>query len=497
MKFTVADNKLSCQASNALVFGLFEGARELSGEALLLDEILGGAISQSVEMGRISGKSGELEIFHAPKGYHADLIAVAGLGRAKDLTADKLRRTAAGAGRALRRAKASSIAFQLPASKISVVGVAQAVTEGFILGLYAFRRHITKKSDYSEVSGVTLLVDSSEINQAVQGVKKGKIIAAATALARDMVNEPGSLMTADNIAGIAQDIAKKHKLGITVLEQEQMRALGMNGILSVNRGSDNDPKFIILTYKGMDTQVVDLALIGKGITFDSGGISIKPSDGMGDMKGDMAGAAAVIAAMSAIAQLKPSVNVTAVVAAVENMPGGNAYKPGDVVKAMNGKTIEVITTDAEGRITLADALSYVNAKIKPKAIVDVATLTGACIVALGNVASGVFANNQPLADMVLAAGRNSGELSWQMPMFDEYKELNNSSVADMKNTGGRAGGAITAALFLAEFAGSTPWVHIDIAGVDMSQKEQGYYVKGATGIPVRTLVTLALETAEK
>jgi len=205
----------------------------------------------------------------------------------------------------------------------------------------------------------------------------------------------------------------------------------------------------------------------------------------------------VLGAMSAIAQLKPELNVTAVVAAVENMPSGYAYKPGDIVKAMNGKTIEVITTDAEGRITLADALSYVNAKIKPKNIIDVATLTGACVVALGHVCNAVFTNKQEFADLVLNASKLSGELSWQLPMLEEYKEQNKSNVADLKNTGGRPGGAITAAQFLGEFAVDTPWVHMDIAGVDMSEKEDGYYIKGATGIPVRTLLTLVLEIAKK
>ena len=240
----------------------------------------------------------------------------------------------------------------------------------------------------------------------------------------------------------------------------------------------------MLAYKGKSARLVDLALVGKGVSFDSGGISLKPSDGMGDMKGDMAGAASVIAAMSAIAQLKPAINVTAVVAAVENMPSGCAYKPGDVVKAMNGKTIEVITTDAEGRITLADALSYVNAKIKAKNIVDVATLTGACVVALGHVASAHLTNNQGLADKLVAASKKTGELTWQLPMFEEYKDQNKSDIADMKNTGGRPGGTITAAFLLAEFAGDTPWVHMDIAGVDQSDKEHGYIIKGATGVPV-------------
>jgi leucyl aminopeptidase len=253
---------------------------------------------------------------------------------------------------------------------------------------------------------------------------------------------------------------------------------------------------MLLRYQGRPSTEVDLALVGKAITFDSGGISIKPSEKMGEMKADMTGGASVLAAISAIAQLKPAINVLAAVAAVENMPSGHAYKPGDIVRAMNGKTIEVISTDAEGRLTLADVLSYINAKIKAKHIVDVATLTGACVVALGNVASAVFTNNQALADEVLNAGKKAGELSWQMPMFEEYKELNKSDIADLKNTGGRGGGAITAALFVSEFAGETPWVHMDIAGVDLSEKENKCLVKGATGIPVRTLINLALDIAE-
>jgi leucyl aminopeptidase len=320
-------------------------------------------------------------------------------------------------------------------------------------------------------------------------------MATAANLARDMSNEPSNFMGPADIARIAEDIAASNKLDIKVMDKKEMEALGMNAALSVSQGSCQPPKFIVMSYKGRKNQTVDLALVGKGITFDSGGISIKPSEGMGDMKGDMTGAASVIAAMSAIAQLKPAVNITAVVAAIENMPSGSAYKPGDVVKAMNGKTIEVISTDAEGRVTLADALSYVNSKIKAKNIVDVATLTGACVVALGHVASAIFTNKQELADKVLTAAGEAGELTWQMPMFEDYKEQNKSDVADIKNTGGRPAGSITAALFLQEFAGETPWVHMDIAGMDLAEKEKGYIVKGGTGIPVRTLVNLALDMA--
>ncbi len=270
----------------------------------------------------------------------------------------------------------------------------------------------------------------------------------------------------------------------------------MGALLGVAQGSQQPPKFIVLHYRGEDSTAIDVALVGKGITFDSGGISIKPSEKMDEMKGDMAGGAAVMAALSAIAQLKPKINVMAVIPATENLPGDSALKPGDVLMAMNGKTIEIISTDAEGRLILADALGYAK-RLGAKLMVDVATLTGACRVALGDVCSGAFGNNQELVDKVIAAGAEAGELIWQMPMYDEYKEQNKSEIADIKNVGNRYGGAITAAQFLAEFAGNTPWVHLDIAGTSMSEKERNYLVKGATGVPVRTLVNLVLSLATR
>jgi leucyl aminopeptidase len=500
MDIKVKAGRLAQQTADALVVGLFEGEKKLSGEIAELDDMLVGAITQSIKQKRITGKLGESKIFHSMHALSANLITVIGLGKKEELTADKLRGAIAGLCRNLRQNKAYSIAIQTLGA--GIVGLtpadsAQAITEGGLLGLYTFRRHITKKPEYAEVKDITLVSNNSDTPAIKSGIEKGRILANAAILARNMVNEPSNYMTPADIARIAQELASQYKMELTIIEKDAMVKLGMGGILSVSQGSCQEPKFILLSYKGRTAPTVDLALVGKGVTFDSGGISLKPSDNMGDMKGDMAGAASVIAAMSAIAQLKPNLNVTAVVAAVENMPSGYAYKPGDVVKAMNGKTIEVITTDAEGRITLADALSYVNAKIKAKYIVDVATLTGACVVALGHVASAVFTNKQYLADRVLAASKKSGELTWQMPMFEEYKEQNKSDVADMKNTGGRPGGAITAAQFLQEFAGNTPWVHMDIAGVDLSEKEHGYYVKGATGIPMRTLVNLALDMAQK
>jgi leucyl aminopeptidase len=298
------------------------------------------------------------------------------------------------------------------------------------------------------------------------------------------------------MATTAKNLAEAYGLKINVLEREQMQELKMGALLGVSQGSDRPPKFIILRYKGNDSEKIDVALVGKGITFDSGGISLKPSDKMDEMKGDMAGGAAVMAAISAIAQLKEEINVMAVIPATENMPGGSAFKPGDILTAMNGKTIEILSTDAEGRLILADALAYTKT-FDVKYIIDVATLTGSCVVALGDICTGVFGNNQKLIDKIIAAGNDTGELMWQMPMFDEYKELNKSDVADIKNTGGRWGGAITAAKFLAEFVGETPWVHLDIAGTSSTEKERGYSIKGATGVPVRTLVNFILSLTKK
>jgi len=296
------------------------------------------------------------------------------------------------------------------------------------------------------------------------------------------------------MADMAAGLAETRGLELTVLDREQIQELGMGAMLGVAQGSRQPPKFVVLQYRGSSSKEIDIALLGKAITFDSGGISIKPSDGMGEMKGDMAGGAAVMGAMDAIAQLKPKVNVMAIIPATENLPDGSALKPADILTAMNGKTIEIISTDAEGRLTLADALGYAR-KHEAKRIIDVATLTGACRMALGDICTGAFGNNQELMDKVIAAGVEAGEKIWQMPMYEEYKEHNKSDVADIKNVGGRLAGATTAALFLAEFAGDTPWVHLDIAGTNMTEKERNYLAKGATGVPARTLVNLVLSLA--
>jgi leucyl aminopeptidase len=303
-------------------------------------------------------------------------------------------------------------------------------------------------------------------------------------------------MTPSEMAEVATRVAAQYNLECTVLEREQMQELGMGALLGVAQGSHQAPKFIVLEYEGDSSSGRTLGLVGKGITFDSGGISIKLSEGMADMKGDMAGGATVIATLRALAELKPMINVTGLIPATENLPGGAALKPGDILKAMNGKTIEIVSTDAEGRLILADALSYAR-KRGLSLLVDVATLTGACRIALGTICTGAFTNNQELLNKFIKAAEAAGECVWQMPMFEEYKEGNKSDVADIKNSGGRNGGAITAAQFLSEFVEDTPWVHLDVAGTSMSDKDKGYLVKGATGVGVRTLVNLALVLAEE
>ena len=372
---------------------------------------------------------------------------------------------------------------------------AQAITEGALLGVYSFRKHITKKEDEpGEIKQLSIVVRDKDSRLVESACHKGRVLAEAANFARDMVNEPANFMTPTQMAELAKKLAQDYSLELTILDREEMQKLGMGALLGVAQGSCQPPKFIVLKYKGKASDEIDLALVGKGITFDSGGISLKPADKMEEMKGDMAGGAAVMAAISAIARLKLGLNVSAIVPAVENLPSGSALKPGDVLTAITGKTIEIISTDAEGRLILADALGY-TAKLKPKLIVDAATLTGAIEIALGDICTGAFGNNQGLVDRIIAAGAQAGEIMWQMPLYDDYKEQNKSDVADIKNVGGRKAGAITAAKFLAEFVGDTPWVHLDIAGTSFIDKERKYLPKGATGVPVRTLVNLAQSIA--
>jgi leucyl aminopeptidase len=485
---------------DALIVNLFEGVKQPGGATGVVDKALGGAISQLIAEGEIKGKLNEITLLHSLGRIPARRVIVAGLGKQQELTVDKIRGVVAETCRFLRKIEvrgAATIVHGAGIGGIEPRKAAQAIAEGATLGLYTFRKHITKEPESAEVEELLLVErDEAKISQLEQGCATGKVIAEAQNLARDMVNQPANFMTPSDMVEVAKGIATSYGLEFSVLEQQQMQELGMGALLGVAQGSRQSPKFIVLQYKGGDPSQNTLGLIGKGITFDSGGISIKPSEYMAEMKGDMAGGATVIATLQAIAQLKVKVNVTALVPATENLPSGTALKPGDVLKAISGKTIEIVSTDAEGRLVLADALCYAR-KLKISPLVDVATLTGACHIALGDVCTGAFSNKQELMDKVIQAGEEAGERLWQMPMYEEYKEQNKSEVADIKNVGGRYGGAITAAQFLAEFAEDTPWVHLDIAGTSRSEKERGYLVKGATGTGVRTLTNLILSLAEE
>jgi leucyl aminopeptidase len=492
MEIKVIAGDITKTPAGAIILGLFEGVKRPAGELAVVDKALGGAVSQLISQGEIKGRLREVTIIHSLGKLPAARVAVAGLGKKEDLSPERVRLAVGEACRLLQqRGVGDAATVALGAGGIALDGAAQAVTEGALLGAYSFRRHMTKEAEHGELKRLTIVADKAKLPLVKKGSHKGGILAEATRLARDMVNEPANYMTPSGMAKVAADLAKTYGLELEVLERPEMRKLGMGALLGVTQGSRQPPKFIVLRYKGGTSSQLDLALVGKGVTFDSGGISLKSSEKMVEMKDDMAGGAAVMAALSAIAQLKLRLNVVALAPCTENLPSGEALKPGDVLTAMNGKTIEVISTDAEGRLVLADALSYA-AKLGARRIVDVATLTGACHVALGDDCSGVLGNNQQLVDKLIAASAACGELMWQLPMYEQAKEQLKSEVADIKNVGGRWGGAITAAHFLTEFVGDIPWVHLDIAGTSLSEKERGYTVKGATGVAVRTLATFAL-----
>ncbi|OGO20648.1 MAG: leucyl aminopeptidase [Chloroflexi bacterium RBG_16_50_11] len=498
MEIKAATGEITGIKTGAIIISHYEGEKRPEGDTAATNKKLNGAISELIKQSDIKGKLNEITMLHSLGKLPAGKVVVLGLGKKKELNVNKVRGAMAEVCRYLRGKSVTAISSIIIGEGINGIktdAAVQAMTEGALLGLYTFRKYLTKKeNNFGEIKEFTIA--GKEKRRMEKAIAKGKIIAEAANYARDMVNEPSNFMTPTNMADAARQLAKKYGLKVEVLDRDKMKELGMGGLLGVSQGSQQPPKFIILSYKGRESSEIDLALVGKGITFDSGGISIKPSENMADMKGDMAGGASVLAALTAIAQLKPKINVTALVPATENLPSGTAMKPGDIITAMNGKSIEVLNTDAEGRLILADALSYAT-KIKTKAIIDVATLTGACQIALGNITTGAFTNNQPLLDKVIAAGNEVGEPAWQMPMFEEYKELIKSDFADIKNTGNRYGGAITAAKFLEEFVDKITWVHLDIAGTSSTDKEKGYLVKGATGVPVRTLVNFALSQAKK
>ena len=485
----------------ALVVNLFRGVKKPGGATGAVDKALGGVITQLIEDGEIKGSTGETTLIHTLGKIKPSRVLVAGLGTQDKFDVQVVRRVSAEVVRFLRRKGISSAATIAHGASIGGLDPqlsGQAIAEGAHLGLYKFGTYLTKNSDSTnEFEHLTVVeLDKTRAKAIDAGVKLGSTVAKASITARNMVNEPANHMTPSRMAEAAQKVASDQGLKIEIMENAQMKKMGMGAFMGVAQGTDEPAKLIVLRYDGdPENPENNLGLIGKGITFDTGGISLKPPGGMEAMKGDMAGGASVIAAMEIIGQTKPKINVLAVIAATENMPGASAQRPGDVVRAMNGKTIEVINTDAEGRLVLADALCYAREQGITR-LVDVATLTGAMVTTLGKACTGVMGNDGQLVQQTIDAGKKTGEKFWELPMFDEYKDLITSDVADMKNSGGRQAGSISAALLLAEFVDGAAWVHLDIAGTSTSDKAAGYLVKGATGVPVRTLAQLATDLAE-
>jgi leucyl aminopeptidase len=487
-------------ACDVLLVGVTRKAGEagitLSPAAQAIDELLNGIITERSAEGEFKGSAGELLTIHPMGKLAAKRVLVIGLGKLEAINMQSLQRASATAIRHAQNTGAQQIALALWSDvQMDLAQTTQALVEGALLGQYTFRKY--QSSSHSKaIKQLHILTEEVDTAEIAQAIHKAQILAEATNFARDLINEPPNVLTPGELANRAVAMAKQSGLEWEVFEKEKIEELQMGGLLGVTQGSEEPPKFIILRYRGAP-QSTDkgMALVGKGITFDSGGISIKPAAGMDEMKGDMGGAAAVLGAMQAIAGLKPALNVTALVPTCENMPSGTAFRPGDILRIMNGKTIEIVNTDAEGRLILADALSYASKEgLSP--IIDLATLTGGIVIALGYTMTGLFSNDELLTDEIIAAGRAAGEKYWPMPLDEEYGEQIRSDIADIKQTGGRTASSVTAAKILEHFVQDAKWAHLDIAGTSYNDSKKSYQEKGGTGVGVRTLAELAVRLAQ-
>lgn len=490
MEVQIIQGSIEEQAVDTIIVNLFEGVTVPGGATGAVNKALNGAISELIANGDISGKAGEVGVLY-PRGLiPAKRVLVAGLGKAADFDLEGVRKAAATAVTRARDLNAKAVATIVHGAGIAGLPAgasAQATVEGMLLALYRFDA-TKEKEPQNELESVTIVeFDESKVAEMKDGLETAVAIAAGTTLARDLVNMPPNVATPTRLAQAAQEIAENHNLKITVGGRKWAAKRNMGGFLAVAKGAGEPPKFIILEHNGDREDLDTIVLVGKGITFDTGGISIKPVAGMGKMKSDMGGAAAVLGAMKTIAMLDLPLRVIGITPCTENMPDANAYRPADVITASNGKTIEIISTDAEGRMVLADGLVYAG-QYQPKAVIDLATLTGACVIALGeDMAAGLFSTDETLQDKMVAAGKATHERVWPLPLWDDYLKTIKSDVADMKNAGGRFGGVGTSAIFLKQFT-DYPWMHLDIAGMALTEKGGGYIPAGGTGFGVRLLV---------
>src|SRR5712675_6228 len=489
MQITLESKPFAQLEGDALVTYIFEESDPIQGRVSEIDAVTGGLLKKIASSGESTGKTLEFTLIHAPVGLKATRLLLVGAGKRAQFSGAALRKVAGAALRYLKSRSIKNLAF-LVREDAANADTAQALAEGFITANFETDKYKTEKKNGKEIDAVRIAgYSDSEKSPGEKGLATGKIIAEAQNFARDLVNEPSNKLTPRILAERAEAMAKEAGLAVEILDEKEIADLKMGAILSVSQGSVEPPRVIVITYTPAHAKpgAPVIGLVGKAVTFDTGGISIKPADGMEKMKYDMAGGATMIGVMRAIALLKPKVKVIGIVCATENMPSGKAQKPGDVQIAMSGKSIEIINTDAEGRLVLADGLFYAR-QLGCTHLVDAATLTGAVVVALGYVNAGVFASTEDMYERFSNANKLAGEKMWRLPLDDEYKENIKSSIADMVNSGGRWGGAINAAMFLKEFAEDTPWIHLDIAGTAWMEEQKPWIAKGPSGIALRSLV---------
>jgi len=493
MQITFETKPYPTLETEALVTYVFEGDDSIQARVADLDRAAGGLLKKLATSGELTGKTLEFTLLHAPAGLKAERLLLIGAGKRDQFSVATLRKIAGAAARSLKGKSVKNFAF-LANEGLSPEDTAQAVAEGLIAGDFETDKYKTDKKADKRIDSVLIVgFSDSEKPAAEKGLSRGQIIADSQNFTRDLVNEPSNKLTPRILAEKAEAMAREAGLAVDILDEKRIADLKMGALLSVAQGSIEPPRVIVVTYTPakVKADAPVIGLVGKAVTFDTGGISIKPADGMEKMKYDMAGGATMLGVMRALAALKPNVKVIGVVPATENMPGGKAQKPGDIQTAMSGKTIEVLNTDAEGRLILADAITYAK-QLGATHLVDAATLTGAIVVALANINVGVFGSaDQSWTDKLLTSARATGEKMWQLPMDDEYREFIKGSFADIQNIGsGKGGGSITGAWFIREFAGDTPWIHLDIAGTAWNDDAKPFLAKGPTGVALRTLVHL-------
>jgi len=492
--YSAKSNKIETLSSRCLVVGIYCGARaKLGKNAALLDKASNKAISKIVNRGDISGDAGSTLMLYDIKGIRAERLLLVGMGKERSVNATVLRQAAASASMMSNKKGIRSVDFALFDTKYGGMDVGRMVrhvVEAVDHSQYKYDQTKSGRKKARALKTVSALVSRTELAQAKKGVAHGAAVAGGVSLARDLSNLPGNICTPSYLASRARKMQKELPIKTRVLTEAEMKRLKMGSLLSVSRGSREPAKLIIMEYKGGKRGAAPVVLVGKGLTFDAGGISIKPAAAMDEMKFDMCGGASVFGVMHAVATLGLPLNVVGVVPSSENLPDGAANKPGDIVTSMAGKTIEILNTDAEGRLILCDALTYVE-RFKPATVIDIATLTGACVIALGNHATGLFSNKDKLAEEILSAGDEAGDRAWRLPMWESYTKQLKSNFADLANIGGRNAGAVTAACFLKEFTGAYDWAHLDIAGT--AWKSGGD--KGATGRPVPLLMEFLLGRA--